>query len=81
MMLYRVRYMHKIAPRADDYGPDVALKLTDALDRKRLGAALRAAGALLPGASIASFRVETFGKIVAFPNARGHWHAIILEPR
>lgn len=86
MLTYRVRYMHKIAQKPDDYGPDLLLPAEAFADKKTLGKALRDGRAMLPGASIVDFRTEqgcagSPFRIVAFPNARGHWHAIILEAR
>ncbi len=81
MARYSVRYVHKVAPLASDTRPDIELPDGAFSDRKALGKALRAAGALMPGARIESFR--TVGALVhAFPVAPGlttYWHCIILE--
>lgn len=82
--VYKVRYVHKIAPREDDKGPDVALHSQDFSDARELGAALRRQGALARGARITAFRLETNPtRAVCFPRLPGsttYWHAIVLEP-
>lgn len=81
-MFYTSRYVHSIAPRDTDTGPDVTLDQRDMRDRRTLGAALRKAGILDKGNSLSDFRQEPSGRIVAFPRTRygGMWHAFILTP-
>lgn len=75
MATYRVRFVHKIAPRDTDTAraelPDGAFS-----DRNTLGAALRGAGLLGKGERVGSFRSEG-ERIVAFPIG-SVWHSIIL---
>jgi hypothetical protein len=76
---YRVRFVHKISPKSEDYGKDVYLTSDDLKSASTLAAALRATGALVPGQRLREFRVERDGRVVAFP-LTGIWHSIILEP-
>ncbi|MFI5298182.1 MAG: hypothetical protein ACHREM_08800 [Polyangiales bacterium] len=76
---YRVRFVHKISPKSDDYGKDVYLTREDLKSTTTLAASLRSTGALLPGQRLRESRVERDGRVVAFP-LTGIWHSIILEP-
>lgn len=78
-MKYRSRYVHKIAPRATDYGPDVEVDPSVGSDRKALGAAMRQHKLLDKGERLLQCRVEPDGRIVAFP-AASIWWSIVLEP-
>lgn len=83
MNRYSVRYVHPIQPSDADVGHDVELEDGALSDRKRLGAALRALGVLIPGARVVSFRVEG-AKVVVFPRVpvmTTYWHSIILEKK
>jgi hypothetical protein len=78
--VYRTRYVHKISPSEKDVGPDVELDAEDLATRTTLAAALRRAGVMASGERLRDFRVESGGKIVAFPS-KSIWHAIVLMPR
>ncbi len=80
-MKYSVRYIHKIAPRATDVGPDVEINNNAFSNRNALGKALRTVGVMTSGGRVTSFRVEG-PKVVIFPSMPGlttYWHAIVLE--
>ncbi len=80
MTTYSVRYVHKIAPRDTDTGPDVTLHDGAPSDRKTLGKALRAAGVLSSGARVREYRAEG-DKLIVFPIMPGmttYWHAVVL---
>lgn len=84
MATYVVRYVHKISPSEKDRGPDVALIGPDLVSPTKLAAALRRQGALGAGGRVRDFRVETGGRIVAFPSMPGmstYWHSIVMEPK
>jgi hypothetical protein len=75
--LYRVRYIHKISPRATDVKENVPLPASTFSDSKSMGRELRKAGVLTTGTRVRSFRVEG-DKVVVFP-APSIWHAVIIE--
>lgn len=77
---YSVRYVHKVAPSDKDTGPDAFIPDNAMADRKTLGKALRAAGVMLAGASVVTFRVEG-DRVLVFPRCPGlttYWHCIVL---
>lgn len=77
---WMVRYVHKISPRDSDVKGPVTIPAGAFADRKKLGAALRKAGVLDPGAQVRNFRTEG-DKVVVFPSMPGmttYWHSIIL---
>jgi hypothetical protein len=76
---YLVWYVHKISPSDKDVAGPIYLNSKDLASKKSLSAALRKDRILGAGGSIRSFRTESGGKIVVFPNA-SIWHAIILTP-
>jgi len=81
MNRYSVRYVHKIAPSDKDKGPDVDLPGGAFAGSRELGKALRAAGVLLKGARVATFRSEA-DRVLVFPIAPGlttYWHCIVLQ--
>jgi hypothetical protein len=78
MTTYRVRFVHKIAPRDTDVKNDVAIPDGAFSDRKVLAAALRKAGVLHSGGRLQSFRVAG-DKVIAFPCA-SIWNAFVLTP-
>jgi hypothetical protein len=81
MAKYRVRYVHKISPKPDDFGHDIEISDNAFSDNKTLGKALRDAGTLLTGGRIISFRTEG-DEVLAFPmvpQLTTYWHCIILK--
>lgn len=78
-MTHSSRYVHKIAPRDTDTGPQASLTKGDLTNRRALGAALRRAKILASGERLTDYRVEAGSRVVAFP-AASIWHSIILEP-
>jgi hypothetical protein len=79
---YMVRYVHKIAPRAEDVMGPVCINDNAFSNRNTLGAALRRAKVMTGGARVRDFRVEG-EKTVVFPSLPGfttYWHSIILTP-
>lgn len=82
MTLYSVRYVHKIAPRDTDMGPNVELSDGSFSDSKRLAAALRREGVLFKGGRLREYRVAA-DEVCCFPVVPGlgsYWHAIVLRP-
>lgn len=83
MSSVHVRFIHKINPRAGDVMESVSIPDNAFSDRLKLGAALRKAGVLDPGARVRTFRVEG-NRVVVFPTMPGlttYWHSIILTFR
>lgn len=78
-MRYRTRYVHKISPSEKDEGPSVVLTEKDTATRTSLAAALRRQKVLSAGERLNQSRVESSGKVVAFP-AKSIWHSIIMTP-
>ena len=77
---WMVRYVHKISPSNQDVKGPITIPGGAFSNSKMLGAALRRAGVLAPGAQVRSFRVEG-DKVVVFPSLPGsttYWHSIIL---
>lgn len=79
---YSVRYVHKIAPRDTDVGPQVRIASVDLLSKSSLARSLRDQKAIGAGARVRDFRVEDGGaRIVVFPTMPGtttYWHSIIM---
>lgn len=78
---YRIRFVHKIAPKANEYHDlTVTIGADDTI--KEICAKLRTVGALLKGQRIREWRKEA-DRIVVFPMAWRRittvWHSIILE--
>lgn len=82
MALYKIQYIHKIAPKPGvDNVPDVEIRDGAFSDKKILGKELRKLGILCKNARINYFRVDE-NKVAIFPSVPGlttYWHAIILE--
>jgi hypothetical protein len=78
MTTYRVRFVHKIAPRDTDVRAGIAIPDGAFSDRKVLAAALRKAGVLRSGGRLQSFHVKG-NDVIAFPCA-SVWHAFVLTP-
>jgi hypothetical protein len=83
-MNYKIRFIHKIAPRPNEYH-DRSVDIPIGATQKEICAALRACGAMNSGQRAREWRREADGRIVVFPCAwRGIttvWHSIILEPQ
>jgi hypothetical protein len=82
-MMYTTRYVHKIAPRPADFGPDVEIPFGP-LEHTSLARLLRSAGVLISGARVRDFRVTADGTIIVFPVVPGlsiYWHSAILTPK
>lgn len=82
-MRFKTRYVHKIAPRETDKGPNVDLTESDLASNVHLAAKLRRAKVLDPGARVRSFRKNAQAEIVVFPTMPGlttYWHSVILTP-
>lgn len=77
--MYSVRYVHKIRQDPSDIGPDIDLAPSDLESRVTLGKALRLRHIICSGQSIHHFRVESSGRIIAFPKS-SIWHCIIITP-
>ncbi len=78
--VYKVRYVHRVAPSEKDVWPDITVPDGAFSDSRKLGQALRTFGVLLPGARVRSFRTEG-DKVVVFPVMPGlstYWHAVVL---
>jgi hypothetical protein len=75
MSIYRVQFIHKIAPRDTDVEsadiPDGAFS-----DSRTLARALRDAGMLVKGSRVRGFRAEG-NRVIVFPD-RGIWHSLTL---
>lgn len=82
-MKFKTRYVHQIAPRDTDVGPDVEIGHDDLTSMTKLAAKLRRARVLDSGARIREMRVDNQGRIVVFPSMPGmttYWHSVILTP-
>jgi len=75
---YKVRPVHKIAPREDDA---FVIRLGSPLetDRKAVATTLRANGVLASGERVRFTRVEG-EQIVAFPSHASVWHSVVISP-
>lgn len=78
---FAVRYVHKVAPRCTDTGPEVCIPANAFSNARTLAAALRSRGVLADNARIREWRVEG-DKVVVFPTLPGlttYWHAVVLQ--
>ncbi len=80
---YEVRYVHKISPSHKDSSVrELHVELLPSMTCKEVGSVLRSVGILNAGDSVREYRVETDGRIVAFPragNGRCVWHSIVMR--
>lgn len=78
---YKIRFVHKVAPKPNEYH-DRTADVPESADKRALAAMLRGVGAMYKGQRIREYRREV-GRIVVFPACwRGittTWHAIVLE--
>lgn len=84
MTTYKIRFVHKIAPKPAEYH-DKTVSLDAGASWQQIAALLRACGALLKGQRIIVegsvwSRKEADGQILVFPCA-SIWHCIVLEPQ